>query len=136
MVDHWQKIDETQLAIYTKVPFSFFPYMVPTMLIVSPAHWEKAARNWAEFGKAPAGTGPFKITKVVPGQSAEMSRNEGYWDKARIPKLAKMIPIDALADKVPLELGERRQPQFVHLHDLNCPETSPCRDSLCSNSRR
>jgi peptide/nickel transport system substrate-binding protein len=29
----------------------------------------------------------------VPGQSVEMSRNEGYWDKARIPKLAKMILI-------------------------------------------
>jgi peptide/nickel transport system substrate-binding protein len=93
MVDHWQKTDETHLAIYTKAPFSFFPYMVPTMLIVSPAQWEKAGRNWAEFGKAPAGTGPFKITKVVPGQSVEMSRNEGYWDKARIPKLAKMILI-------------------------------------------
>jgi ABC-type transport system substrate-binding protein len=32
MVDHWEKIDERHLAIYTKAPFSFFPYMVPTML--------------------------------------------------------------------------------------------------------
>ena len=38
-----------------------------------------------------AGTGPFKITKVVPGQYAEMTRNEAYWDKDRIPKLEKMI---------------------------------------------
>jgi peptide/nickel transport system substrate-binding protein len=81
MVDRWQKIDERHLAIYTKAPFSFFPYMVPTMLIVSPAQWEKTGRNWAKFGKSPAGTGPFKITKVVPGQSVEMTRNEGYWDK-------------------------------------------------------
>jgi ABC-type transport system substrate-binding protein len=28
---------------------------------------------------------------VVPGQYVEMSRNEEYWDKARIPKLDKMI---------------------------------------------
>jgi ABC-type transport system substrate-binding protein len=93
MLDHWQKIDERHLAIYTKVPFSFFPYMVPTMLIVSPTQWEKVGRSWAEFGKAPAGTGPFKITKVVSGQSVEMGRNEAYWDNARIPKLAKMVLI-------------------------------------------
>ena len=93
MLDHWQKIDERHLAIYTKAPFSFFPYMVPTMLIVSPTQWEKVGRSWAEFGKAPAGTGPFKITKVVSGQSVEMGRNEAYWDKARIPKLAKMVLI-------------------------------------------
>ena len=100
MVDHWQKIDETHLAIYTKAPFSFFPYMVPTMLIVSPAQWEKAGRNWAEFGKAPAGTGPFKITKVVPGQSVEMSRNEGYWDKA--PQTGENDPDpDARSDHPP-----------------------------------
>jgi peptide/nickel transport system substrate-binding protein len=91
MLDHWQKIDEHHLAIYTKTPFSFFPYMVPTMLMVSPTQWERTGRNWADFGKAPAGTGPFKITKVVSGQFVEMSRNEAYWDKNRIPKLAKLI---------------------------------------------
>jgi len=93
MVDHWQKIDDTHLAIYTKSPFSFFPYMVPNILMVSPAQYEKAGRNWAEFGKVPAGTGPFKITKVVPGQMVEMTRNENYWDKTRIPKLQKLILI-------------------------------------------
>jgi ABC-type transport system substrate-binding protein len=93
MLDRWEKIDERRLAIYTKTPFSFFPQMIPTLLIVSPTQWEKSGRNWAEFGKAPAGTGPLKITKVVPGQSVEMSRNEGYWDKTRIPKLAKLVLI-------------------------------------------
>jgi ABC-type transport system substrate-binding protein len=93
MLDRYQKIDDQTIAIYTKAPFSFFPYMVPTMLMVSPMQWEKAGRSWTEFAKAPAGTGPFRITKVVPGQSVEMSRNEGYWDKNRIPKLAKLIVI-------------------------------------------
>jgi peptide/nickel transport system substrate-binding protein len=89
----YQKIDDRTIAIYTKSPFSFFPYMVPTMLMVSPTQWEKAGRSWTEFAKTPSGTGPFRITKVVPGQSVEMSRNEGYWDKDRIPKLAKLIVI-------------------------------------------
>ncbi|HEY1431133.1 MAG TPA: ABC transporter substrate-binding protein, partial [Stellaceae bacterium] len=88
-----QKIDDMTIAIYTKSPFSFFPYMVPTMLMVSPTQWEKAGRSWTEFAKAPAGTGPFRINKVVSGQWVEMSRNDGYWDKNRIPKLAKLVVI-------------------------------------------
>jgi peptide/nickel transport system substrate-binding protein len=93
MLDRWEKIDDRHLAIYTKSPFSFFPYMIPSILIVSPTQWEKSGRSWAEFGKAPAGTGPFRITKVVPGQLVEMSRNEGYWDENHIPKLAKLVLI-------------------------------------------
>ena len=93
MLDHYQKIDDRTVAIYTKSPFSFFPYMIPTMLMVSPAQWEKTGRSWPEFAKSPSGTGPFRITKVVPGQFIEMSRNEGYWDTNRIPKLAKLVLI-------------------------------------------
>ena len=48
-------------------------------------------RTWTGFAKAPAGTGPFKITRVVPGQYAEMSRNETYWNQARIPKLDRIV---------------------------------------------
>jgi ABC-type transport system substrate-binding protein len=93
MLDRYQKIDDRTIAIYTKSPFSFFPYTVPTMLMVSPTQWEKTGRSWTEFAKAPSGTGPFRITKVVQGQSVEMSRNESYWDKDRIPKLTKLIVI-------------------------------------------
>ena len=93
MLDHYHKIDDRTIAIYTKSPFSFFPYMVPTMLMVSPAQWEKAGRSWTEFAKTPAGTGPFRITKVVPGQFVEMSRNESYWDTSRTPKLSKLVLI-------------------------------------------
>ena len=43
------------------------------------------------FRKAPSGTGPFKITRVAAGQYAELTRNENYWNKARIPKLEKIV---------------------------------------------
>jgi ABC-type transport system substrate-binding protein len=91
MVDAFEKIDDKTIVLTTKYPFSFLPYLLTRILIVSPSRWEEAGKNWAEFAKRPAGTGPFKITKVVLGQYAEMSRNEDYWDKARIPKLDKMI---------------------------------------------
>lgn len=91
MIDKFEKADEKTIVITTKYPFSFLPYLLTRILIVSPAQWAATGKNWASFAKNPSGTGPFKITKVVLGQYAELSRNEDYWDKARIPKLDKMI---------------------------------------------
>jgi peptide/nickel transport system substrate-binding protein len=45
MLDRYQKIDDRTVAIWTKSPFSF-PYMIPTILMVSPARWEKTKRSW------------------------------------------------------------------------------------------
>jgi ABC-type transport system substrate-binding protein len=91
MLDKWEKVDDHTIAISTKFPFSFFPYLLTRVLIVSPTQWDKVGKDWGAFAKAPVGTGPFKITKVVPAQFVEMERNEAYWDKARIPKLQKLV---------------------------------------------
>ena len=91
MIDAFEKADDKTIVLTTKFPFSFLPYLLPRLLIASPTQWEKVGKTWAEFAKQPSGTGPFKITKVVLGQYAEMSRNEAYWDKTRIPKLDKMV---------------------------------------------
>ena len=64
--------------------------MLPYMLYSSPAQFAKTG-SWAEFAKAPSGTGPFKITEFKPRISATLSRNEDYWDKNKVPKLDKMI---------------------------------------------
>jgi peptide/nickel transport system substrate-binding protein len=91
MLDRWEKIDDSRIALYTKVPFSFFHYLLTVFLIASPRQWEKMGRSWTGFAKEPSGTGPFKITRVVQGQYAEMTRNDAYWNKARIPKLDRMV---------------------------------------------
>ena len=91
MLDRWEKIDDGKIAIYTKTPFSFLHYLLTVFLIASPRQWEKMGRSWIGFAKSPSGTGPFKITRVLAGQYAEMSRNDAYWNKARIPKLDKLI---------------------------------------------
>ncbi len=91
MLAGWEKIDAMSLAITTRFPFGYFPYMMARIFIASPAQWEKQGRSWANVAKAPSGTGPFRITRIVPGQYVEMSRNESYWEAARIPKLDKMI---------------------------------------------
>jgi peptide/nickel transport system substrate-binding protein len=91
MVDTFEKVDDSTILITTKYPFSFLPWVLIRVFIVSPTQWEKTGKNWAEFAKNPMGTGPFKIVRVVPGQYVEMARNEEYWDKARIPKVEKLF---------------------------------------------
>ena len=91
MVSGFEKIDDKTVAITTSYPFTFLPWLLTRILMASPTQWEKVGKSWAAFAKAPSGTGPFKITKVVQGQYVEMARNEHYWDTARIPKLDKLV---------------------------------------------
>jgi peptide/nickel transport system substrate-binding protein len=91
MVDTFEKADDNTIVMTTKYPFSFLPWLLTRVLMVSPAQWEATGKNWAEFAKKPMGTGPFKIVRVVPGQYVEMARNEDYWDKPRVAKLEKLF---------------------------------------------
>ena len=49
------------------------------------------ARTGSKVALQPAGTGPFKVDRVVPRERLELSRFDGYWDKARVPKLDKVL---------------------------------------------
>ena len=86
----YEKIDDSHLALTTIVPFSVFPYLVNRLFIVSPTQYEKVG-NWQAFQMSPVGSGPFKVDKVTPKVSIELSRNDQYWDKGRIPKLKKLV---------------------------------------------
>src|ERR1700753_166430 len=87
MVTGYEKADDKTIVMTTKYPFSFLPWLLTRVLMASPARWEQSGKSWAEFSKKPIGTGPFRITSVVPGQYVEMARNDAYWDKTRVPKL-------------------------------------------------
>ena len=87
---NYRKIDEYTIEIGTPRPISYFPNMVTWALYVSPTQFKKVG-SWAEFAKAPAGTGPFKIIDFKPRVSASSARNDEYWDKTRIPKLDKIV---------------------------------------------
>jgi len=58
MLDTFEKADDKTIVLTTKFPFSFLPYLLPRLLIVSPTQWEKVGKTWAEFAKQPSGTGP------------------------------------------------------------------------------
>jgi ABC-type transport system substrate-binding protein len=89
-VKTWRKIDPYTVEIGLARQLGYFPYLFAYTFFASPAQFEKTG-SWPEFAKAPSGTGPFKITNFTPRVSAELSRNDNYWDKTRIPKLDKIV---------------------------------------------
>ena len=51
----------------------------------------KSQAAWAAFAKAASGTGPWKMSGFTPRERLELVKNDGYWDKARVPKVDKMV---------------------------------------------
>ncbi len=92
-VASYRAIDATTLEITTRVPDATLPYQLAWIGISSPAQWEKLGKNWQEFAKTPSGTGPWRMVAWTPRERAEMVPNKNYWDKARVPKLDKLILI-------------------------------------------
>lgn len=89
-VAKWEKVDDFTVAIWTKLPTSFFPMLLAWIPFASPAQYEKLGRDWAAFAKQPSGTGPFRITRVAPQQSIELQRNASYWAPERRPKVDRV----------------------------------------------
>jgi peptide/nickel transport system substrate-binding protein len=92
----YKKIDDYTVSLTTREPTSYFPYSVVYMLFTSPASFEKAGRNWGRVETLPAaGTGPFRLTKVLPHEMAELARFDGYWDQAHKAKVdvIRLLPI-------------------------------------------
>jgi peptide/nickel transport system substrate-binding protein len=92
-VASYAKIDDDTVEITTKKIDSFFPYQMLWFLVSSPAQYEKLGKDWDKFASQPSGTGPFKLTKLVPRELAELTKNEDYWNKKRIPKVDKLVLI-------------------------------------------
>ncbi|WP_246689795.1 ABC transporter substrate-binding protein [Methylobacterium sp. WL116] len=92
----YKKLDDRTVQITTTQVASYFPYMAVYLLFTSPKSFEKAGRDWAKVQAVPAaGTGPFKLTKVTPRESADLARNDGYWDRSRLAKVdrVRLMPI-------------------------------------------
>jgi peptide/nickel transport system substrate-binding protein len=90
-VASYKVVDKYTVEITTKTPDATLPYQLAWIMMSSPAQWEKLGKSWDAFAKTPSGTGPWKLTAFVPRERAELSPNAEYWDKARVPKLEKMV---------------------------------------------
>src|SRR5436853_5987517 len=99
-----RKIDDMTVELTTKEPDSFLPINLTNLFMASPAKWQKlfeAAEGadakaksqaaWAAFARDASGTGPWKMAKFTPRERLELVKNDGYGDKARVPKVDKMV---------------------------------------------
>ena len=88
----YKKIDDSTVAISTTKPASYFPYMAVYILFTSPASFEKAGHDWTKVATLPAaGTGPFRIAKIVPRQEVDLDRWDGYWNTNKKAKLDHVV---------------------------------------------
>ncbi len=99
-----KKIDDLTVELTTKEPDSFLPINLTNLFMASPTKWQKffdtaegadakakAAAAWAAFAREASGTGPWKMVRFVPRERLELVKNEAYWDKARVPKVDKLV---------------------------------------------
>src|SRR6201996_700618 len=99
-----RKIDDLTVELTTTEPDSFLPINLSNLFMASPAKWQKlfeaapgddvkakSQAAWAAFARDASGTGPWKMTGFTPRERLELARNEDYWDKARVPKVDKML---------------------------------------------
>jgi peptide/nickel transport system substrate-binding protein len=94
----YKKLDDMAVEVKTRSVDAFFPYQLLWFLISSPAQWEKVGRDWNKFASEPAGTGPFKLARLVPRERAELVKNEAYWDPKRIPRTDRLVLVCAPED--------------------------------------
>ena len=99
-----RKIDDMTVELTTKEPDSFLPINLTNLFMASPSKWQKlfeaaegadakakSAAAWAAFAKEASGTGPWKMSAFTPRERLELAKNDKYWDKARVPKVDKML---------------------------------------------
>ena len=94
----YRKTGDMAIEIKTNAVDSLFPYQLLWFLVSSPTQWEKLGRDWNKFASAPSGTGPFKLTRLVPRENAELVKNAAYWDPKRIPRVDRFVLVCAPED--------------------------------------
>ncbi len=94
----YRKTGDLEIEIKTRSVDSLFPYQLLWFLVASPAQWEKLGKDWNKVAQEPSGTGPFKLTRLVPRERAELVRNPAYWNPKRVPKVDRVILICAPED--------------------------------------
>ena len=103
-----RKIDDLTVELKTSEPDSFLPINLTNLYMASPTHWKakldavpatvtdpvaRSQQAWTAFAADASGSGPFKMSRLVPRERLELVKNDAYWDPARKPKLDRVVMI-------------------------------------------
>ena len=84
-IKNTEKLGNYKIRINLEKPFpAAFEFLAGPLAIFSSDSWKTAKKD--KKGKldyatiTPMGTGPYKIGKVIPGESITMTLNKDYWD--------------------------------------------------------
>lgn len=96
-IDHAEKIDALTVRLVLKVPTpSALDRLTQTLFILPKGAYARLGPDG--FGRAPVGTGPYRVTQFDPGRKLTLSRNADYhpagWGKPRL----QTINIITIAD--------------------------------------
>jgi peptide/nickel transport system substrate-binding protein len=108
-VASYKALDPLTVEVVTSEVNALLPFQMAWIVMSSPAQWQAVGKSWDAFLKAPSGTGPFKVESYVPRERAVLARNAAYWNKARVPRLDKLVllPVpDASARVAALRSGQ------------------------------
>jgi peptide/nickel transport system substrate-binding protein len=91
----YDKVDDYTIKFTTQSADAWFPFQLTFLLFSSPAQWEALGGDWDAFASAPSGTGPFRLTRLVPRERAVLEPWAEYWDATRVPSIDRieLIPM-------------------------------------------
>ena len=87
----WGADGADKFWLESSIEDSTIPYGVTWIGITNRAAWEAAGRNWDNFMAKAVGTGPWKMQTFAVRERAVLTRNDAYWDKARVPRCAQLV---------------------------------------------
>ena len=93
-----------QVTIKLKSPNPFFRYTIAVTYIGEKRYWSAHLKDLGTPGVLNIGTGPFKFTKFVPGDSVSMVRNDKYWGRKAA---AKKVTLKFIVDPATRQLAIR-----------------------------
>lgn len=80
-IDHVEKVDDFTVRLHLKQPFpAALEYLSGPTPIYPAKYFQQVTLEG--FSKAPIGTGPYKIVKVIPGQGVDMVKNPDYFKES------------------------------------------------------
>ncbi|MBJ7538729.1 ABC transporter substrate-binding protein [Marinomonas transparens] len=86
-IDHAEKVDDYTVRVVLKKPFpAALEYLSGPTPIYPAKYFNKVGIEG--YSKAPIGTGPYKITKVMSGEGVNLERNENYFTDSPVKKPA------------------------------------------------